>query len=85
MTPESFAKKYLTPPDAKRYLDYTKAWEDKQIVLRQYEFLIIGLNYTYKSAYTYLDTAFNWAGTPEGDRYWRVLACKLSIIRPTEE
>ena len=84
MKPEEFAVKYLTAPDAKRYIEniivYTKRRNSmRPITIPRLE--IMGKEINTSTGYTYIDL-FQWDSSKEGDMYWRSLAAKLQYLNP---
>lgn len=70
MTPETFAKKYLTPPVAKRYIRNLVGTH-----AREYSGSLgwckIGKDRPEELPYSFLGNSFPWEETPEGGEYWR--------------
>ena len=69
MTPEQFAEKYLTKPEARRYrynlYDWISTHSSQDIDIR------FGVKYELEYFHYFISLAFVWDQTPEGDIYWQ--------------
>lgn len=78
MTPEQFAKKYLTPPVAKRYINNVKLWNKRLDGIRRVK---CGRNFSYHIIADFIMDGFSWMDSVEGDSYWSDIHRKIRIRR----
>lgn len=67
MTPMQFAEKYLSKPIAKRFI-YNSEYGSKEHGAQQWNEL--NIDYPDMSPSIFIDRAFVWFLSPEGEQYW---------------